>query len=712
MVIDKPLKDTESLFDVTVRAFQDDATIAGKASVIYGENNAREYLIKNLALKGNRAHSQKAEAYGNCDEERLLIPHDVAQPHFDIPDNTSGEMKRVFGIVITGVPVGDNEFITEWLRRQASKIAERVEYVSSRVAAVDPHVANAITTFSLQTQGDFIMSTNNPSDTTEFSTVIDKSIEKAFALSLGSNLLDEELSKRGSDPLDDPIFIRDRGKLKAKKGGAAIRLTADREQFLNCLLNSIPQMTSHANEDGLTVSGFFENLADIIGIDSFKEENHNQRWSFFLEHGGTTADDFQREYLKGKTIHNSLISDLHQSDPNSLNGFNSIFQTPVEGFGAKLKKVQSTIQSERNDLSHKLLTQRAMKLHPEDPRRMAFLANNACPLACQLLGSLPHADITMSPDEWKTSVAIHMGVKVPKLLPYIGLSIRNSNNCPKLLVDPFSYNLSKVTGIKGGDTQINHNGIARLISETLQKSGIQHIGGITDRSCKHIFIDAIPQGDTDENGSIKIKSIIADLVIQSSTIREASTPLANADHIVDIKTLSAGHCYRTGFTTSSGVPVKERQLKVNSDYHNTAAQLDRDLHNTPADTIGPFKSVLLNYGKDSRVLGPVVGFFGEVSDDILQIRDLCVSEMVKQHCEIFRCSERAATGLFRNQLNRKWGHSFTRGWSRLVLNRLRHHVNHSKSNPNQFLGASEDQENESYLFFNPIRRRDTIPRNS
>ena len=108
--------------------------------------------------------------------------------------------------------------------------------------------------------------------------------------------------------------------------------------------------------------------------------------------------------------------------------------------------------------------------------------------------------------------------------------------------------------------------------------------------------------------------------------------------------------------------MSKRQVQVNTDYHATARRLDSRLHGTLPSERGPFKRVLSEYGgAGGRVLGPVVGAFGEASSDLSLLRDLCASEMAQKHVEYFRMTANQALGLFRHQLNRKWGHNIARG---------------------------------------------------
>ena len=139
------------------------------------------------------------------------------------------------------------------------------------------------------------------------------------------------------------------------------------------------------------------------------------------------------------------------------------------------------------------------------------------------------------------------------------------------------------------------------------------------------------------------------------------------------------------------------------DYHKTAARLDQRLHNTPADTRGPFAEVLAEYGKEGRVVGPVVGFFGEASTDLGNLRDRAATELARRHVEFHRCTVGQGFNLHQHMINRKWGHVIARGWSQLILDRLRDLVvpQGPGDTPNSRYSANSGNNNpyEAYHFF-------------
>ena len=94
----------------------------------------------------------------------------------------------------------------------------------------------------------------------------------------------------------------------------------------------------------------------------------------------------------------------------------------------------------------------------------------------------------------------------------------------------------------------------------------------------------------------------------TSSLLQNTSHVTRLLHLVDVKTLGAGQTYHSNSITFGNV-VETRQLKVNTDYHSSARRLDTRR--------GPFVSTLFEYGIGGRVLGPVVGAFGEASSDLV-----------------------------------------------------------------------------------------------
>ena len=59
-----------------------------------------------------------------------------------------------------------------------------------------------------------------------------------------------------------------------------------------------------------------------------------------------------------------------------------------------------------------------------------------------------------------------------------------------------------------------------------------------------------------------------------------------------------------------------------------------------------------------------------------------------------------ARGLFRHQLNRRWGNAIARGWSRLILDRLWDY-NGPKDDSSRSRHHGVSKANERFAYFNP-----------
>ena len=292
------------------------------------------------------------------------------------------------------------------------------------------------------------------------------------------------------------------------------------------------------------------------------------------------------------------------------------------------------------------------------------------------------------------------GLPIPALQPFVGDRIRNNANCPQLTADGYGNNISTIAGACGGHIQRNHNSICAMISNSATQAGIKCLGGATDTSAKRVFSSDIPANiPINATNSAKVNSIVPDLVLNATYSAEGE--LAGSQHIVDVKTLAAGLAYKRN-TTVFADAVARRSTEVNTGYHNTAKQLDQRLHGTPVGTPGPFEQVLSEYGgPNNTVLGPVVGFFGEASEHMHQIRDLIATTQAKSHLELYRSTNAQAIGLHKQQLNRLWGHTFARGWARLILDRLRDLVCPEPRDYHRRQGAPNPDQNEEFLYYHP-----------
>ena len=72
-------------------------------------------------------------------------------------------------------------------------------------------------------------------------------------------------------------------------------------------------MLDSTGPDGSKTKGFFPNLVNILGKNSFDADNDSTRYStLFLQSGNLIASDFKAEYFKHKDIFEALC---HKNPP-------------------------------------------------------------------------------------------------------------------------------------------------------------------------------------------------------------------------------------------------------------------------------------------------------------------------------------------------------------------------------------------------------------
>jgi len=145
--------------------------------------------------------------------------------------------------------------------------------------------------------------------------------------------------------------------------------------------------------------------------------------------------------------------------------------------------------------------------------------------------------------------------------------------------------------------------------------------------------------------------IIPDLVINGRSL-SGEGPLPGIYYISDVKTLSSCSTYPDDRTGNPNAAVYTRQKKVNVDYHTKAESLDV----REGDMCGGFEAELSSYGQARRVIGPVVGSFGEMSSDAHAIAKEVAGLLALELCSIYGDRAlKAAKGFSLNQLCRSWG---------------------------------------------------------
>ena len=124
-----------------------------------------------------------------------------------------------------------------------------------------------------------------------------------------------------------------------------------------------------------------------------------------------------------------------------------------------------------------------------------------------------------------------------------------------------------------------------------------------------------------------LQRIIPDLALNGRGLCSVG-PLANKKSLADVNTLSPCNKYAEHRDGKPSAVVNDRQRQVDKDYHHRAKELDSGFG---GDSSYGFEAELSSYGKRSKVLGPVVGAYGEMSDDVYVIAEAVAEELATEH---------------------------------------------------------------------------------
>jgi len=76
------------------------------------------------------------------------------------------------------------------------------------------------------------------------------------------------------------------------------------------------------------------------------------------------------------------------------------------------------------------------------------------------------------------------------------------------------------------------------------------------------------------------------------------------------------------------------------------------------------------------VLVLVVGAFAEMSEDVSRICDIIARDLARTHVSYYNGDAKRTKGMYRQRIQKAWGHTAHRGWARLLLNRSRDLIIH------------------------------------
>ena len=107
-----------------------------------------------------------------------------------------------------------------------------------------------------------------------------------------------------------------------------------------------------------------------------------------------------------------------------------------------------------------------------------------------------------------------------------------------------------------------------------------------------------------------------------------------------------------------------------------------------------------------RVLVFVMGAFAEMSGDVTRICGIIAHELARTHVSYYNDDAKRTKGIYRQRIQKAWGHTAHRRWARLPLDRTRNLIIHGPAHRGANGAAMPTDEDGQYghFFFNHPER--------
>ena len=101
-----------------------------------------------------------------------------------------------------------------------------------------------------------------------------------------------------------------------------------------------------------------------------------------------------------------------------------------------------------------------------------------------------------------------------------------------------------------------------------------------------------------------------------------------------------------------------------------------------------------------------MGAFAEMSGDMSRICDITAHDLARTHVSYYNDDAKRAKGMYRQRMQKAWGHTAHGGWARLLLNRARDPITHDPAHHGAngaAMPTDEDDQDGHFFFSNPER---------
>ena len=106
-----------------------------------------------------------------------------------------------------------------------------------------------------------------------------------------------------------------------------------------------------------------------------------------------------------------------------------------------------------------------------------------------------------------------------------------------------------------------------------------------------------------------------------------------------------------------------------------------------------------------------MGAFAEMSKDVSRICDITAHDLARTHVSYYNDDTKRTMGMYRQRIQKAWGHTAHRGWARLLLNRAQDLITHDPAHrgANGAAIPTDEDDQDGHFFFSHLERGDYPP---
>ena len=447
------------------------------------------------------------------------------------------------------------------------------------------------------------------------------------------------------DAVTADTYASSRLRLPARMFGGGLRQAADAAPaaFMSALCQTLPRMLPWTTVDGSVGSGFLPQLEPLLGRGSFDTGYEDTRFAVLLGSETRLAHALRSTW-------DGLRAELPTTP--------GVLRHAAEAAGKGCANLQRELTGLRETSRFHDLDVAIRSLSYDDVRRAAWISCDK--FSTTWVSVWPSVESRVSNLEFAEIAARYFGVPSPACAPLVGQPIGNT----RAVLDAFGSRLT-TAALPGDGFRRQHDAVKWRLDEDLREMGVR-----ARTEVYGLFAAVLPQNARDAISQWPLRKrqgLVPDFAIALPVVGQS--PSDAVDELFELKTLHYGTTtYPDAVANARGGAVNRRADALPGQTANKARQLDERHCGTPEGETGPVTRRLDAFGP---VRGLVVGHWAEGSrhfEDLLSGAAYCGS---LRHWAAMRAREaKDAYGTLAWTLRRRWGMTFWRSASRLLLDRL------------------------------------------